>query len=287
MASRVDGEISLVDFWSMLWKQKWLVLGCVLLFGATSVIYALAATPWYRAEVLLAPVEPRPGQALDGQLSGLAQLAGVSVAGGNSVEALATLRSRAFLREFIQDRGLLLTLLADSGRAPGVDPAPGNGGFDLDIRDATNRFREQLLSVSEDRRTGLVSLSVDWTDPELAADWAQDLAERLNARLRKRALEEAESNIAYLQQELAATTVVTLQQSIGRLLEGELQTFMLARGSSEFAFRVIDPAEVPMEPIRPRRALLSILGVFVGFMAGVLAALCLSFAEGARSRADS
>jgi uncharacterized protein involved in exopolysaccharide biosynthesis len=86
----------------------------------------------------------------------------------------------------------------------------------------------------------------------------------MNDRLRERALLEAETNVAYLQGELGATSVVTLQQSIGRLLESELQKLMLARGSEEFAFKVVDPAQVPLEHARPRRTLIAIIGTMLG-----------------------
>src|SRR5690606_2767647 len=106
-------------------------------------------------------------------------------------------------------------------------------------------FDDNVRSISEDDETGLVTLTVEWIDPEIAAEWANILVERLNERMRRRALLEAESNVGYLQEELAKTGVVTLQQSISRLLESELQKLMLARGNEEFAFRVIDRAQVP------------------------------------------
>ena len=51
-----------------------------------------------------------------------------------------------------------------------------------------------------------------------------------------------------------ATNVVSLQQSIGRVLESEMQRLMLARGNEEFSFRIIDPAKPPKLPSEPKRA---------------------------------
>jgi uncharacterized protein involved in exopolysaccharide biosynthesis len=98
---------------------------------------------------------------------------------------------------------------------------------------------------------------------------------RLNERLRERALQEAETNVAFLQTELGQTSVVTLQQSIGRLLESELQKLMLARGNEEFAFRVIDAASPPKERVRPKRALIAVVGTMLGGMLAVFGVFLL------------
>lgn len=265
-----DDEIDLLELWNILWQGKWLVIASTVVFAVGSVIYALAQTHWYRSEVLLAPAEGRSAPALGGQLGGLAALAGVSVGGGGAAEPLAVLNSRDFTRAFIQDLDLMPVLFEDAWdaeRGAWADPDPEEWP---DLRDGVRAFQD-IVSVSEDRSGGLVTLAVEWTDPELAAQWASALTARLNQRLRERALQEAEANVAYLQAELAQTSVVTLQQSIGRLLEAELQKLMLARGNEEFAFRVIDAAEVPKSPSRPRRSLIAIIGTMLGGMLGVFA----------------
>jgi LPS O-antigen subunit length determinant protein (WzzB/FepE family) len=125
-------------------------------------------------------------------------------------------------------------------------------------------FDENIRSVREDALTGLITLVIEWEDPEVASEWANLLVERLNDRMRQRALIDAESSVAYLESELNRTSLVTLQQSIGRLLESEVQKLMLARGNEEFAFRVIDPAEPPKRRVWPKRTLIVLLSTFVG-----------------------
>ena len=270
-----DDEINLRELWDILWQGKWLIIAMTVAFAVASVLYALAQTEWYRAEVLLAPAEERSTQGLGGQLGGLAALAGVSVGGGGSAEALAVLRSREFARAFIDDLELVPLFFhkqwdAANGGWLGDDPEDWP-----EIRDAIRYFRDNVLNVSEERDTGLVTLAVEWTDPEIAADWARELVVRLNERLRERALKEAETNVAYLHAELAQTSVVTLQQSIGRLLESELQKLMLARGNEEFAFRVIDGASPPKERVRPKRALIAMVGTMLGGMLAVFGVFLL------------
>ena len=278
-----ERQVSLRELWSILWNGKWLIVAATVVFAVLSVVYALLATEWYRADVLLAPSEERSTPALGGQLGGLAALAGVTVGGGDSVQAVATLRSREFAREFIDEFSLLPILFADewdeeAQRWRAADPEDSP-----DIRDAVRFFHEAVLKVSEDRQTNLVTLGIEWKNPDVAAEWANVLVQRLNLRLRARALREAEANVAYLQQELAQTTVVTLQQSIGRLLESELQKLMLARGNEEFAFRIMDPAQAPKERVRPKRALIAVVGTMLGGMLGVFLVFLLHAVRGSES----
>jgi len=94
---------------------------------------------------------------------------------------------------------------------------------------------------------------------------------RLNERLRVEALAESQRNVDFLQKEMAATSVVSLQQSMGRVLEGEMQKLMLARGNEEFAFKVIDPATPPKQRDAPKRALIAIVATLAGGFLGLLA----------------
>ena len=90
-----DDELRLAELWSIVWAGKWWIVGITFVFAVASVAYALLATEWYRAEVLLAPAERNDVSQLQGQLGGLAALAGVSIGGSDSVEAVATLRATA------------------------------------------------------------------------------------------------------------------------------------------------------------------------------------------------
>jgi uncharacterized protein involved in exopolysaccharide biosynthesis len=279
IAAPVDVETDLVELWNLVWRRRWHIIAITAFFAAGAVAYSLLATEWYRVEVLLAPAESRSIPSLGGQLGSLAALAGVTVGDENSAEAIAILRSNEFARSFIEDFALMPVLYADKWDSAAKNWLEDDPSKSPDIRDGVKYFREDLLRVSEDKRTGLVSLSLEWKDPELAAAWAAALVDRLNARVRERALREAEANVAYLQSELAKTNLVTLQQSIGRLLENELQKLMLARGNEEFAFVVLDPAAVPNERVRPRRAVISIVGTVVGGVLGILWVLMLNRAQ--------
>ena len=261
--------VSLLDLWAMLWKAKLFIIAVFGLFVVVSIPYALSQAEWYRANTLLAPADENSMAVVPAQLGGLASLAGVRIDSGGMAQSLAILRSREFSRSFITEYDLLPKLFSEQWDAVGGTWIGDDPESRPDMRDAVRMFREDILRVDEDSNSGLVTLSVEWTDPAVAATWANTLVARLNAYMRTRALATAQTNVDYLQKELAKTNVVTLQQSIGRLLETELQKLMLARGNDEFAFRVIDPAEPPKLRVRPNRTLIVIVAGMLGGMLSV------------------
>lgn len=255
-----DDEIDLWELWDTVWSGRWLIIAITALFAVGGVTYALNAQQWWRAEVVLAPADRRSAPGALSQLGGLASLAGVNIGTGGNQEPLAVLKSRGFVRDFITEQNLTPVLFAGE-KTEGPPP---------DIRDAARVF-ETLRVVAEDRRTGLVTLSVRWKDAETAATWANLMVQRLNSRLRAQALAESQRNVDFLQKEMAATSVVSLQQSMGRVLEGEMQKLMLARGNEQFAFKVIDPATPPKQRDAPKRASIAILSTLIGGFLGLLA----------------
>lgn len=265
LTGSADDEVNLRDVWDILWGGKWIVIALTTLFLFGAIVYALSATEIYRSEALLAPAEEKSTPTI----GGLAALAGVSVGGAGSAEALAVLKSRQFLHSFIEQHNLMPLLFHDRWNAERGEWILGRGEEAPDIRAGVNYFREKILHVRESRETGLVTVGVEWTDPEIAAEWVSNLIRRLNDRLRERALQEAERNVAYLRSEVAKTNTVALQQSIGRLLESEMQKLMLARGNEEFAFNVLDPAVPPTKRSWPKRSLIVGIGTVVGGMLGV------------------
>lgn len=256
-----DDEIDLWELWETIWSGRLLIAAVAGLFTLSGVTYALLAQEWYKADVVLAPAEKKSISGALGQFSGLAALAGVDIPGAGEQEPVAVLKSSGFSRSFIEDMKLE-NLIMEGEAFQGDQP---------DVRDAVRVFNKNVRSVAEDKKTGLVTLSIRWKDPETAANWANLLVERLNDRLRNQALAESERNVAYLQREIAASSVVSLQQSMGRVLEGEMQKLMLARGNEEFAFKVIDRAVPPKQRDAPKRTLIALVSLLAGGFLGILA----------------
>ena len=267
----------MVKLWLMLWHERLLLGSITLIFTAIAIAYALLAQQWFRSEALLIPVSSKSTQGLSsqlGNLSALTALAGINlVGGGNTSEPEAVLRSRDLIREFIQKNNLLPVIFSEKWDTSTGRWKDTRLAKQPDLRDAIKYFQDNILTVQEDKKTGLVSLDVQWTNAAQAADWATQLVDLVNQRMRDRALAEAEANVAYLQQQLVTNSQASLQQAAGRLLEIELQKVMLARGNKDYAFRVVDRPEAPRRRSSPRRGLVVALGFLAGGIMGTIVVL--------------
>jgi uncharacterized protein involved in exopolysaccharide biosynthesis len=281
--ARTAAPFTLRDLFQALldgWKP---IVALTVLGAAIGVTSALLMTPVYRAQAVVVPREDSAagaiGRSIMGQLGGLAGLAGGMLpAGANEAETIATLRSRALTERFIEERNLLPVLFEqqwDAGRGTWLETDPS---LVPTLRDGFRMFDRQVRSVVEDRKTGLVTVAVDWKDPAVAADWANGIVALANDTLRARAMQEATDTLAYLDRELARTEKVELRTSMFQLVEAQQKTLMLASTRPDYALRVIDPAVTPgpRDRLRPKRAVMSIVATGLGGLLGCVMALVLA-----------
>ena len=154
-----------------------------------SVAYSLHVPEVYKAEILLAPAqkEKSGSSAAFSQFGGLAAMAGISIPSNTNVErVLATLESREFLGKFINGKNLLQIIFSDHWDEESNSWKLEDGMSEFVNEDGIRT----LLGAIEFKKetTGLITLSVFWTDPVIAADWANDLVLQLNEQLRNRQL---------------------------------------------------------------------------------------------------
>ncbi len=277
--SPVDDEISLAEIWQALRNRALLIIATTFVFAAASLVVALMMTPIFQAQAVLSPVSEGSGGSglsnIAAQFGGLASLAGLNLGGNSSTgEAVATLNSRVLVEQYITSNNLLPELYQDQWDAATKTWKTADEDTPT-VWLGTRKFIEQVMDVQTDKKTGLVKLTVEWSDPALAAKWANDLVTRANDRLRARAINNSTKNISYLYEQLDKTSIVELRESIYRLLESETKKVMLAQGSEEYAFKIIDPAVVPEKKIRPKGALIIAVGTFMGLMLSGLYALAV------------
>jgi uncharacterized protein involved in exopolysaccharide biosynthesis len=262
-------------------RSQWIglsVLVAIITLGASA--YAFLATPIYRASAVLSPTSGEHGSgvfaAMLGQLEPLAALAGSSAAPRDSgtEEALAVLSSRDFLQRFINENNLLPKLFprkwdADRQRwRVSAERQPT-------LAEGTKDFTKKILAVSRDRKSGLVSVTIDWRDRMEAANWANELVARVNEEMRARAIAAATACRTYLEKELQSTQQVETREAINRLIEAQIKQRMIAAVTPEYAFRVVGRA-LPPDPddfAHPRRFLVIVGGLVAGLIAAMLVAL--------------
>lgn len=236
------------------WRITAFVLACTLAAGAISWMIPRKYTVSVTMSAVLSETEEgylggSSGLAsLASSFGGLASLAGLSMPGEEQKwQAVAVLQSEQLTQQFIAQNNLLPILFAgkwDARMKRWKTSDPEN----VPTLWKANRYFKKIRKVEVDARTGLVTLTVTWKNPVQAAAWANDIAKMTNDYLRQKAIDKSDRSIAYLTQEAANTTMVEARQAIFTVLASEINKAMLARGTEEYAFKILDPAYPPEKP---------------------------------------
>jgi uncharacterized protein involved in exopolysaccharide biosynthesis len=279
-----EDEIDLLELIRTLLQSWKLIVVITIICTSLAVAYALHSPEVFKAETLLASAqEEKSGTSSLSQFGGLAAMAGISIpSGSNTEQVIATLESRRFLSLFINNNQLLPVLfedLWDVGKKAWIlepnqeEPIP-NDGYSI--------FKG-AISIDEDKKSGLITLSISWRDPVVAAQWANDLVQQLNEQLREQAIQDSKKRVGYLEQELAKTTLKDMREVLYSLLESEKQKAMLANVNEDFALEVIDPAVAPEQRENPKRKLIVGLGGVCGGFLGIFLVFFLQFVRKIRN----
>jgi uncharacterized protein involved in exopolysaccharide biosynthesis len=296
-----DDEIDLRELFAVIWQGKWLIIAITALFAVASVFYAINQPNIYKSEALLAPAEQEGGgglSALAGQFGGLASLAGVNLGSGGGVDktqmALEVLKSRQFTSEFIQKHNILPDLMAAKTwnretNAVIYDDELYVAEQNKWVREVSAPFKPEpsmqeaykefskIVSANKDKETGMVTIAIEHVSPYVAQQWVNWLIQDINATMKAREVLEANKSTDFLTKQLEQTKIADIRAVLYKLVEEQTKTIMFANVRDEYVFKTIDPALVPEEKFKPKRALICVLGVLLGGMLSVMIVLVRHF----------
>lgn len=277
--SRDRDEIRIKDLVELLLQYRWrviaFVIGCTVIIGIVSFLIPKQ----YDAEIIISPVTLASEKSFGGSggalgsFSGLAALAGLSLGSDSKkAESIATLQSQALTARYIRENNLMPILYADKWDTATGKWKPMSPKKIPTLWKAVQYFKK-IRTISTESKTGLVSLTIRWDDPELAAKWSNGLVKMTNDYEREKAIAESGRNIAYLTQQAASTDVVGIKQAVYNLLQSEISKSMIAKGTDEYAFKIIDPATVAEKAAFPQK----VVWVLAAFFGSLLTALFYAF----------
>ena len=274
-----EDEIDLLELIRTLLQGWKTIVGITILCTGLAVVYALNAPDIFKAETTLAPAQDDESGAksLLDKFGGLVAIAGVQEKDTSfMIRVYGTLNSSQFIRAFINKYNLLPSLFYDQWDESN-DTWMVNGKFEVPTLDDARELFQNNLSIHEDKKTGLTSVSFEWSQPNLATDWVNNLVKELNYSLRRRAIDDSNKKVGFLERELANTSLEDMRKVLYSLFESEKQKMMLANVNEDYAFEVIDPAIVSKVPEKPKRELIVALGGVCGGFLGIFAVFFAQF----------
>jgi len=228
MAPRED-EIDLTELFRALSRRRRLILGITAASAVVALVVSLLLPVYYKAETRILPPQDKGSNLaaqLMGQAGGLIALAGG--AGGVKSQGelfVAMTKSRTVLDRMV-DRFDLMKLY--------------KGKYREDAR--KNLVRS--LKVQEDRKSGIISLTVEDRDPKRAADMANAFVEELKSLAGGLAISEAGQRRTFFEEQIRQT-----KESLARA-EEEVKGFQQRTG----AFQIDAQAKSIIEGIANLRA---------------------------------
>ena len=228
-----EDEIDLRELFRALSRRRRLILGITAASAAVALVVSLLLPVYYKAETRILPPQEKGSNLaaqLMGQAGGLIALAG-GAAGVKSQGELfvAMTKSRTVLDRMV-DRFNLMKLYEGKYR-----------------EDARKKLVESL-KVQEDRKSGIISLTVEDRDPKRAAEMANAFVEELKSVAGGLAISEAGQRRMFFEEQIRQT-----KDSLARA-EEEVKGFQQRTG----AFQVDAQAKAIIEGIANLRARIAV-----------------------------
>jgi len=296
-----DDEINLREIFYVLLEGKWIIFSVITFVSIIAVIISLLLPNIYESKAILVPVNPTSGiAAAVGSYSGLAGFAGINLPNAvnesNSKKGIEKINSLSFFEHNILTNIYLPDLMAVKSWNSKINKLT----FDDSIYDMKNStwirdfsypqqqipsaqesfkvFKIKHLSLSEDKQSGFITLSIKHKSPFIAKQWAELIVKQVNTFYRQKDKSESEKAVSYLNQQISSTNLSEIKEVLAQLLQEEIKKLSLIEANEYYVFDYIDPPAVMEEKSAPKRALICILIALFGGMLSMLLVLLRHYA---------
>lgn len=288
-----DHDIDLRELFYVLLEGKWIIVSLTAIASIIGVIYSLSLPNIYQSKAILVPVNSSSSiSGALGSYTGLAGLAGISLpsdsAGSNSTKAIQKVGSLSFFENNILANIHLPDLMA----VKSWNSKTNTLAFDKNIYDSKSNswvrdysypqqqipspqesfevFKTRHLSLSEDKKSGFITLSIKHQSPSVAKQWVELVVNEVNAFYRQKDKLESEKAVSYLNQQISITGLSEIKQALAQLLQEETKKLTLIEASQYYVFDYIDPPAIMEKKSEPKRAFICILSALLGGMLSVI-----------------
>ena len=279
----ISDELKLSDIISFFWKNKITIISFGFVFSILSVIYSLSLEDYYKSDAILYVEDSSQTSGAISSLGNLASLAGISInSSGEKKDLLAinTMNSRVLLKKILEFDEVLPSLVASKSFDKKSKKLEINKKFDLEnppiFSEIYKSYKEAFI-VSQDKKTGLIYVSVEHLSPYFAKEFLDLIIKQTNQALQERDLKRSTDAINYLKGEYSKVNVIEIRERISNLIEAHLETQMTSRISNDYILKTVDPPHLPDKKSKPSRASICVAGALIGVLLGMIYSLLMFF----------
>ena len=295
-----DDEIDLRELFAALWDGKLLIFIVTCAVFLFSSAYLHVAERSYTVSVTLRPTEEQSSGGGNlgglGGLGGLASLAGVQLPSGGATEFItfqAMLKSQEVASRLFADENLIQRLFAgewDESRKSFLQPIPstlgnvkrmlkplltgeGQGAYIAPNAARLAKTLAEDLSVSEDKTSGMLKLSMESAKPKLASDLMLALIRETDGFLKERFVISGSDALRFYQQKISKARSREHREALAKLIATEEQKLMLATREGPFVVEIMMGPDQSLRPTSPKSSLVLALGLVLGLFLGAAVVL--------------
>ena len=289
-------ELDIKELFKIFVQGRWVIASITTFVALAGVVYSLLLPNIYESKALLVPVNPSSGiSAALGSYAGLASLGGInlppSLDEGNSAKAIEKISSLSFFENNILSNISLPDLMAVSSwnsksNAMIYNENIYNSLSNTWIREYSHPqkqipsaqesfavFINEHLSLTEDKSSGFITLSIKHQSPHIAKEWTELIIKEINSFYRQKDKSQSEKAVNYLNGKILMTDLSEIKEVIAQILQEETKKLTLIEANDFYVFDYIDPPALMELKSQPNRAFIAIVSSFLGLVMSILIVL--------------
>ena len=293
----LEDEIDLRELFNTINKNRVKIFILTLIITSLAVIYALSIPNSYKSQTILVPqTEAKPSL---GGLSTLAGMAGVDLGGSGQIDAATSfetiLKDYSFEQYMIEKYNLIdkFTLKQENlVFALSFDGFYNMFHFEssedsvnedsVNIEEKTYSTYQKILttlSISTDKKSGLITLSAESIDRFLSKELVEIYLVELTNYLRKTEMQNVDKQIKFYKNEFNNIADISIKTQLGNLAAGLLQKKVLAEANEYYNVKQLTKPQVAYirDKTKPKRSLIVIVSFITSIILGIFAVFFLEF----------
>ena len=288
-----EDEIDLRELFTTVWNNKFKIVFFTFIVTSLTIAYTLSIPNSYKSSTSLVPqTQAKPSL---GGLSALAGIAGIDLGGSGNIDAVTSfntiLKDFSFQQSVIKKYNLTQKLIPNENNfvfALGYDEiykmrhdksSKINMTSNEDMIFSTFKSILGMVSISSDKKSGIINLSAESNDRFLAKELVDIYLKELTTHLRKIEMQDVDKQIKYYNAELENTDELSMKDQLGQLASGLVQKKVLSMANEYYNVKQLTLSQVAhiKQKSKPKRGLVVIVSFVTSIILGIFMVFFIQF----------